>query len=61
MYAKIDKLLQENGITAYRLSKDTGISESLISDWKNGKCNPKIDKVKVLADYFKVPISYFIG
>jgi len=60
MYKKIEKLMKERGITAYRLSKDTGIAYSSLSDWKRGKSNPKIDKLVILAKYFGVSIEYFL-
>jgi DNA-binding Xre family transcriptional regulator len=33
-YAKIEKLMADRHISAYRLSKDTGISTGLLSQWK---------------------------
>ena len=60
MYAKFMQLLQEKHITPYRVSKDTGISQSTLSDWKTGRANPKIDKILILAKYFKVPIEFFL-
>nr|WP_302626843.1 helix-turn-helix transcriptional regulator [uncultured Eubacterium sp.] len=60
MYKKIDKLLKERGITAYQVSKDTGIAQSVISGWKSGRSKPKVDKLKLLADYFNVDINYFL-
>ncbi len=60
MYAKSKKLLQEKNITPYGVSKDTGISQSTLSDWKTGRAKPKIDKILILAKYFKVPIEFFL-
>ncbi|MCI8955594.1 MAG: helix-turn-helix transcriptional regulator [Eubacterium sp.] len=60
MYKKFQKLLDERGINAFKVSKDTGIAPSTLSDWKNGKSTPKADKLKILADYFGVDISYFL-
>lgn len=54
------KLAQSRGLTPYRVSKDTGIPTATLSDWKNGRSKPKTDKLKILADYFGVPIEYFI-
>ena len=34
---KTKALMQKHGISAYRLSKMTGISESTLSRWLNGK------------------------
>lgn len=62
MFKEIFKhLLQNSGITAYQMSKDTGISESLISNWKSGRQLPKYDSLNTLADYFKVSGDYLLG
>lgn len=60
MYKKFAELLKKTHKTAYQVSKDTGIGENTFSYWKNGRSNPKIDKLKILADYFGVPIEYFL-
>ena len=56
MYAKYAKLRDKKGVTDYRVSEDTKITKSTFSDWKSGRSNPKIDKLKILADYFGVSI-----
>lgn len=61
MYDKFEKLLTERKITPYRVHKETGISTATLSDWKNGKSQPKKDKVEKLCKYFNVPLSYFYG
>lgn len=60
MYEKFARLLQEKGVIPYRVHKETGVSQSTLSDWKNGKSIPKIDKLQLIADYFEVPVSYFL-
>ena len=60
MYEKFVQLLQTNGLTAYKVSKETGISQSTLSDWKTGRATPKMDKIVILAHYFNVPIDYFV-
>jgi len=60
MYQKFLELLSTKGKTAYQVSKDTGISTATLSNWKNGNYKPKADKLKTLADYFNVPITYFL-
>ena len=60
MYNKFAQLLEERGITAYRVAKETGLNSTVFTDWKNGKSKPKVDKLKILADYFGVPIDYFL-
>ncbi len=61
MYAKFVELLNKNNISTYKVAKNTGISQSTLSDWKHNKSTPKIDKLKKLSSYFNVPITYFVG
>ena len=60
MYEKFAALLQQKDITAYRVSKDTGIPANTFTDWKNGRSKPKADKLLILAKYFNVPLEYFV-
>lgn len=60
MYEKFAALLDKTNKTAYQVSKDTGVSTSTLSNWKNGNYVPKVDKLKILADYFGVSIEYFL-
>ena len=60
MYEKFSELLLKTNKTAYQVSKDTGIAQSVLSDWKAGRSKPKADKLKILADYFGVTIEYFL-
>lgn len=56
----IVKLLEKNRITAYKLSKDLGISEALISNWKSGRQEPKYDNLQKLSKYFNVSADYLL-
>ena len=60
MYKKFSELLIKRGITAYQVSKETGIPNSTLSDWKAGRSKPKADKLKILADYFRVDVGFFL-
>jgi len=60
MYKKFEELLLNSGVNAFRVAQDTGIPPSTFSDWKSGRSKPKADKLKTLADYFNVPITYFL-
>lgn len=60
MYSKFVELLQKNGLTPYRVAKDTGISQASLSDWKTGRAKPKADKLLILAKYFGVTVEYFL-
>ena len=61
MYERFEELLKDTGKTAYKVSKDTGISTATLTSWKQGKYTPKPDKLKLIADYFGVQIEYLIG
>lgn len=61
MYEIYEQLLQKHGVTSYRVHKDTGIAQSVLSAWKNGASTPKQDKLKIIADYFGVTVDYLMG
>lgn len=60
MYAKYVKLRDEKNIRDADVSKATGIPQSTFTDWKNGKCNPKLDKLMKIAQFFDVSIEEFV-
>ena len=60
VYEKFAELLVKTNKTTYQISKDTGIGQNIFSNWKTGRSKPKIDKIKILADYFGVTIEYFL-
>lgn len=62
MYKKFAELLDKTHKTAYQVSKDTGIAQSILSEWKSGRTKMLgAGKLKILADYFGVSIEYFLG
>lgn len=61
MYEKFKKLLDERNLTAYQIAKDTGIRQSVFSNWKHGRSKPKVEKLQILANYFGVSLDYFLN
>lgn len=61
IYDRIELLLKKHSISAYKLSKGTGISTGLISQWKNRSQNPSAEKLQKVADYFNVTVDYLIN
>ena len=59
MYEKVEKLMEEKGVKVADVTKATGISSSVFTDWKKGRYTPKADKLYALAQYFDVPMEYF--
>ena len=60
MYEIFSELLQKYGVTPYKVSKETGVSQSTLSDWKRGISTPKPDKLQKIADYFGVSLTYLL-
>ena len=60
MYEIFAKLMKAKGCTAYQVAKETGIAQSTLSDWKNGKSVPKAEKIQKNADYFGVSAEYLM-
>ena len=60
MYEKYEKKKKKTGKTSYQVSKDTGIGQNTLSNWKTGRSKPKIEKIKILADYFGVKVEELI-
>ncbi|MGI5949848.1 transcriptional repressor LexA [Peptoniphilus sp.] len=58
---RFNKILEEKNISQTELSKLTGITQSSISDWKNGKYTPKQDKINILAKALNVSPAWLIG
>ena len=61
MYDIFMQLMEEKGVTAYRVAKETGITQATLSRWKTGKVSPSIETLQVLAEYFEVTIDYLMG
>ena len=60
MYEIFEQLLKEHGVTAYRVSKETGVTTATLTSWKQGKYTPKPEKLQKIADYFGVSLSYLM-
>lgn len=55
------QILQSKGISAYKLSQDTGITQGMISYWKNGERMPSADNLITLSKYLDVSVDYLLG
>ena len=56
------KIMEERNITAYRMAKETGISESLFGKWKE-KPTSKITSCNLvlIANYLDCSVDYLLG
>lgn len=53
----IFRLMDNKGVSAYKLSKETGISESVISRWRSGEQSPSVSSLVKVAHYFECGLS----
>ena len=60
MYEIFEQLLQRNGISAYRVAKEAGVTQTALSNWKNGRNTPSAPTLQKIADYFGVSIDYLM-
>jgi transcriptional regulator with XRE-family HTH domain/predicted HTH domain antitoxin len=49
------------GLTLDQVENRTGIGRSSLSDFENGKREPRISQLKLLADAYHRPFSFFLG
>lgn len=56
----LDKLMTKNDISAYKISKDTGISDRLIGYWRKGEKLPGAENLLIIANYFGISVDYLL-
>lgn len=61
MYDKFIKIVRAKGLTPYKVAKGTGISCATLTSWKNGSYTPKLDKLKLIADFLEVDLGEIAG
>lgn len=58
---RLNQLMTEKNISQNKLAEMTGITQSSISDWANGKYKPRQDKVYLLSEALNVSPAYLLG
>ena len=59
---RILAIIKEKGVTEYRVSKDTGISNSLFGKWKvHPTSKVSSEKLVLIADYLGCSVDYLLG
>ena len=53
--------IEEQGLTAKKVSEATGISTGNISDWKSGRSMPSAVKLDLLATVLDCSVDYLLG
>ena len=57
---KVLKLMEQNHISAKKLTTDLGLANSSISEWKKGKARPSLEAVIKIAGYFGVTTDFLL-
>ncbi len=54
MSRNLRRYVEESGKTQKEMSEIVGVSTSTFNDWMRGKKYPRIDKIEIMANYFKI-------
>ncbi len=52
--------MAETNVSAYKISKETGISDRLIGYWKKGEKMPSAENLLTIANYFGISVDYLL-
>ena len=58
---KLFELRAEKGLSQRAVAKQLNISQGTYNNWENGKTQPSIEQLKLLAAMFDVTVDYLIG
>lgn len=58
--SQIVRLMERDRVSVADVSRGTGIAQSTLEDWKNGRMPRNFSALKGLADYFRVSLDYLI-
>lgn len=58
IFKRVKEMAEKKGISVSELEANCNIGNGTISKWKNS--SPTITNLKKVADYFDVPIEYFL-
>lgn len=61
MSNRIKELRSNSGLTLKQLSEAVGIGKSTLASYESRGVTPRVDKAKILADYFDVSLEYLQG
>ncbi|MDE5897547.1 MAG: helix-turn-helix domain-containing protein [Clostridia bacterium] len=60
-HERLGFLLNHFNVSKYKLEKDTGLKEETVNRWHKGKCEPTVEHVVTLANYFHCSVDFIIG
>ncbi|WP_162571606.1 transcriptional regulator [Variovorax sp. SRS16] len=59
-YTNVLRLLHEQGMTKHELAEKAGVSISYLSDLTNGKANPSLELMELIADALDTPLPLLL-
>lgn len=60
-HTKFKELRLVSGYTQQELARKLDVSQSSITMWENGKRQPDLETLEVIADFFNVDMNYLTG
>lgn len=60
MYEYFEKLLMMRGLKPADVTRGTGISSTVFTEWKKGKSTPKTDKLLEIARFLHTSVEYLM-
>lgn len=60
MYEIFEQLCQKHNLTSYKVSKMANVTQTALSNWRNGKSEPSAKTLQKLADFFNVSVDYLL-
>ncbi len=58
---RLNELIKDSGKQQNAICKDLGIYKQKLSKWKTGYCEPSLDDLIMIANYFEVSTDYLLG
>lgn len=59
---RILQIMEARGVTAYRIAKDAGVSESVFSEWRRKpSSNIYSSNLVRIANYLECSVDYLLG
>lgn len=59
-YQRYRRVADRTGKSDYQVSKEAGFHNVIFSDWKYGRCEPKVDKLLAISKVLNVSIDELI-
>ncbi len=57
----LEEIQRQRGISLRRLARESGVSASTLSRWREGKQTPAPKSCKMLAEYLSLPVEHILA